>query len=177
MAVPRSSMQSNRTRNVFGAGLALGVILTLILTSLGGDEGVSRNDIERINERLGAIDQKLQTPAPAAASATSAPGAVTISSINKNFREQIGKSVELTGKVSNAHQGVGFTLVDTDGSFLWVHTKDKIPSGNATVKGTVTELKDQLAQWKNEPGWPAEDATLTTKLRDEKVFLEALSVT
>lgn len=177
MAIQRSSIQPNRFRNVFGAGVVIGVLLTLILGSFGSNEGSADNDLKQINERLGAIEQKLVTPTPQPATSTAAPGVATISSINKNFREQVGKSVELTGKVSNAHQGVGFTLVDADGSFLWVHTKDKVPTGNATVKGTVTELKDQLAQWKNEPGWPAEDATLTTKLRDEKVFIEAQSVT
>ncbi len=175
MAVPRASSQ-NRLRNVFIAGIVIGVFATLILSALFGSKGsVSKADLDQVGDRLSAIEQKLTTPTPAPVP-SGAPGSVTVSSINKEPKEQTGKEVTVTGKVSNAHQGVGFTLVDADGSFLWIHTRDKIPGETATVKGTVTELKDQLAQWKNESGWPADDAALTTKLRNEKIFVEGSSL-
>lgn len=177
MAVTRTTSPPSRYRNVFLAGIVIGVVVTLILSALSSSGGVSKDDISKINDRLGAIEQKLVTPTPAPVSfASPAPGAQTISVINKDPKGAIGQTVELTGKVSNAHQGVGFTVVDADGSFLWVHTHDKLPATTATVKGTVTELKDQLAQWKNETGWPADDSALTTKLRNEKIFVEGTSV-
>jgi hypothetical protein len=71
---------------------------------------------------------------------------------------------------------VGFILVDADGSFLWVHTNANIPKQTATVKGKITKLTDQLSQWKNEPGWPADDTTLTSRLREEVIFVEAEDV-
>mgnify|MGYP001272748523 CR=1 FL=1 len=86
------------------------------------------------------------------------------------------QTVTLTCNLQSPTEGVGFLLVDGDGTYLWVHTKSKIPTGTATVKGKVEELKDQLSQWKNEPGWPDNDTALTGKLREEKIFIEAESV-
>lgn len=180
MAASRNAgTNPNRYRNVFITGLVLGIIATILLKALFGEAGVKQSDIADINTRLESIDQKISaTPTPAPISAATAAGtsAVTISSINKDPQAHVGKEVTVSGKVTNAFQGVGFIMVDTDGSFFWVHTKDKIPAATATVKGTVNELKDQIAQWKTEPGWPADDSNLTTKLRTEKIFVEASSV-
>jgi hypothetical protein len=172
--VSRSS-DTNRTRNVFVAGIVLGVLAVLLLKAVTPNNDSSA-DLQQINERLAGIERQLQTPTPAPASSDKPSGNVSISQINKSPTTFLDQTVEVTGKVSSKHEGVGFILVDQDGTFLWVHTKDKLPAATATVKGKVTQLKDQLAGWKNETGWPADDSALTAKLRDEKVFLEAESV-
>lgn len=175
MAVPRTSTP-NRARNIFIAGLVLGFIVALLLGVMRPKTaGVAKTDLDQINDRLGAIEQRLTTPTPEP-SASANPGELTISAINKDTKSAIEKKVTVTGKVTNPTEGVGFMLVDTDGSFVWVHTAAKIPASKATVQGKVVILADQLAQWKNEKGWPADDATLTAKLRNEKVFIEAENV-
>ena len=174
MAISHST-NPNRSRNIFIGGIIVGIIATLIVSGLASGSSVSKSDIDKVNQRLDAIDQKLNaTPTPAPA-ATAASG-VTISSLNKDPLSHAGQSVSVTGQVSMPYPGIGFVVSDTDGSFFWVHTKDKIPSGTVTVKGTITQLKDQLTTWKNDPNWPADDTALTTKLRNEKVFIEAQSV-
>lgn len=169
--------QPNRLRNVFITGIVVGIVFSFLVSLITPDAAVSGDDLKRVEDRLSAIESKLETPAPAPAS-SSAPGAsLTLAALNKEYRTYVGQDVTLTGKLNSAYQGVGFILADSDGSFVWVHTKDQLPAGpNVTVKGKVTELKDQLATWKTEPGWPADDATLTAKLRDEKIFIEASSV-
>lgn len=177
MAVTPTS-NPHRLRNVFLIGVGSGIVVALILGAIfGGGDKVSRRDIDRIDKRLSAIEQKLATPTPQPSVSASPKVALTVGQINKDPKSFTDQTVELTGKVSSPHQGVGFVLQDTDGTFLWVHTHDKIPTGNASVKGKITELKDQLSQWKNEPGWPDNDSALTAKLRDEKVFVEAENVT
>lgn len=164
-------------RNVLLIGIAIGAVAALILSAVVRGDSVSKRDLNDITDRLAAIETKLATPTPTPRPSNMAtPGSVTVSQINDNPTTYTGQDVALTGKVSSAHQGVGFALLDPNGTFVWVHTKDQIPTGNATVKGKVTALKDQLSQWKNEPGWPDNDAALTAKLRDEKVFIEASSV-
>ncbi|MSU76237.1 hypothetical protein EXS54_02075 [Patescibacteria group bacterium] len=177
MVLNPTPSRSTQTRNVLLIGIVVGAVAALLLSTLVRGQTVTKGDLNQINDRLGAIETKLATPSPKPSSSESPlPGSVTITQINKNVSDYIGKTVEVSGKVQSPHQGVGFILVDTDGTFLWVHTKDKIPTGTATVKGTVEQLKDQLAQWKNETGWPDNDSTLTAKLRDEKAFIEAESV-
>ena len=176
MAVHHST-NPNRIRNVFLIGIGVGLVVAFLFSALTPNSAVSGEDIDRVNERLDAIERKLVTPTPLAQSSSEpTTGSATVAQINKDPSSFIDKEVTLTGKINSPHQGVGFILVDTDGSFVWVHFKDKLPSSSATVKGKVVELKDQLAQWKTEPGWPADDTTLTAKLRDEKVFVEATSV-
>lgn len=172
----RNTSASDRLRNVFIAGIVLGLIAAWILSALFGGKDDSAAELQKVNQRLDAIEQKLATPSAAPVSSSSQANDVSISAINKNPRNFIGQSVDLTGKVTSANEGVGFVLTAPDGTFLWVHTKSKLPTGSASVKGKVTELKDQLATWKNESGWPADDSALTAKLRDEKVFIEADSV-
>jgi hypothetical protein len=177
MAVPRTT-GPNRTRNLFLIGLVAGFVIAAIIGALRPRAaGVSDTDIGKINDRLSAIEQKLTTPTPAPASSSS-PSLTdqTIAGLNKDPKSHVDQTVTVTGKVNSAHQGVGFILVDNDGSFLWIHTHDKIPSAKATVHGKIQSLTDQLAQWKNESGWAADDSSLTAKLRDEKIFLEADSV-
>ena len=175
MAVHHSS-NPNRIRNVFLTGIGAGLVLAFLFSALTPDSGVSSKDIDGINQRLDTIERKLATPSPLPQSSASPSSSVTISQINKEPRSYIDQEVTLTGKINSPYQGTGFILVDTDGSFLWIHFKDKLPTSSATVKGKVTELKDQISQWKTETGWPADDSTLTAKLRDEKVFLEATEV-
>lgn len=177
MAVTHTASNPNRLRNVFLAGIAVGLVAAFILSLLMPDAQVKSADIERLEGRLDTIEKKLATPTPhPSSSASPSASSVTISQLNKTPATYVGQEVTLTGKVSSPHQGVGFVLVDTDGTFLWVRTKDKIPTGNATVKGKVEELKDQINTWKTEQGWPDNDAALTAKLRDEKIFIEASSV-
>lgn len=167
----------NRLRNVFITGIVVGIVFSFIVSLIIPDPQVSSEDISKVNDRLSAIEDKLKTPTPAPAASGNPGSSLTVSALNKDFKSYIGQEVTVTGKLSSPHQGVGFVLADSDGTFLWVHTKDQLPSGpNVTVKGKVTELKDQLATWKTESGWPADDATLTAKLRDEKIFIEAVSV-
>lgn len=171
------SANPNRLRNVFFVGVAVGAIGMLLIVLIKPSSGVSKQDIDRLDERLAKIEKKLSEPTPTPqVSASPKVGGQAVSAINKNPKDYIDKTVEVSGKVNSAHQGVGFILVDTDGTFVWIHYKGKIPSGSATVKGKVVELKDQLSQWKNESGWPDNDAELTAKLRDEKVFIEADAV-
>ncbi len=165
----------NRIRNAFLIGAGVGAVAALLLGTLIRGGAASSSDLERVEERLAAIEERLATPEPTP-TPSAAPQSLTISALNESPESHIGEEVELTGKVSSDHQGVGFVLVDADGSFLWVHTDAKIPSGSATVKGRVTELKDQLALWKNEDGWPDDDTTLTSKLREETIFIEAADV-
>ena len=177
MAISPAS-QPNRLRNVFITGIVVGIVFSFLVSLLTPDAAVSGDDLKKVEDRLAAIETKLETPAPAPAS-SAAPNAatLTLAALNKDYKTYVGQDVTLTGKLNSAHQGVGFILADTDGSFVWVHTKDQLPAGpNVTVKGKVTELKDQLATWKTETGWPADDATLTAKLRDEKIFIEGSSV-
>lgn len=176
MALNPTPSRSPQSRNLFLIGIAVGAIAALLLSSLVRGQTVTKSDLDQVNDRLTAIESKLATPTPQPSPSGSPGSSVTISQINKNPTQYIGQTVELQGKVQSPYQGVGFVLVDADGSFLWVHTKDKIPSGTAAVKGKVEQLKDQLAQWKNEPGWPDNDTTLTAKLREEKAFIEAESV-
>lgn len=177
MALNPTPSNSNQMRNVLLIGVVIGAVAALILSAVVRGDSVSKRDLNDITDRLAAIEAKLATPTPTPRPSNAAtPGTVTVSQINNNPTSYIGQDVDLTGKVSSAHQGTGFALLDPNGTFVWVHTKDQIPSGNATVKGKVTALKDQLSQWKNEQGWPDNDAALTAKLRDEKVFIEASSV-
>lgn len=177
MALNPTPSRSSQTRNILLIGIVVGAVAALLLSTLVRGQTVTKGDLNEINDRLGAIEAKLATPSPKPSSSESPGlGSATISQINKDISDYVGKTVEVQGKVQSPHQGVGFILVDADGSFLWVHTKDKIPTATATVKGTVEELKDQLTQWKNEPGWPDNDTTLTAKLRNEKAFIEAESV-
>ena len=176
MAVHHAS-NPNRIRNVFLTGIGVGLVLAFLISLMIPNSDVSARDIDDINQRLDGIERKLATPSPAPfSSASPAANSVTVAQINKEPSAYLDKEVTLTGKINSPHQGTGFILVDTDGSFLWVHFKDKLPTSSATVKGKIVELKDQLTQWKSEPGWPADDSTLTAKLRDEKVFLEATEV-
>jgi hypothetical protein len=175
MAVSPISNQ-NRLRNVFITGIVVGIVFSWIISLITPDAAVSSEDLKKVDDRLSAIETKLQapTPAPQASAATSA---LTLSALNKDYKTYIGQEVTVTGKINSPHQGVGFILIDSDGSFVWVHTKEQLPSGpTVTVKGKVEELKDQIAGWKNETGWPADDATLTAKLREEKIFIEGSSV-
>ena len=175
MATSRDN-RDNRPRNIFLAGIALGLLAAVIIAALRPDPAVSKADLDQVSERLAAIETKLTAaPTPVTSASPSASGE-GIAALNKDPGGQLGKSVTLTGKVSSAAQGTGFILTDTDGSFVWVHTKERIPSDNATVTGTVVELNDQIAQWKNEPGWPDNDANLTARLREEKVFVEGATV-
>ena len=151
----------------------------MLLAALTPDNAVSKKDFERVESRLAGIEQKLSTPSPTpqpSPDASPGPGSVKITSVNRDAKTFTGQTVELRGRVTTPYEGVGFAIADTDGTFLWVHFKGKLPAGNATVKGKVTELTDQVAQWKNEAGWPDNDANLTAKLRDEKIFVEAESV-
>lgn len=167
----------NRIRNVFISGIVVGIVFSFVVSLIMPDAAVSSEDIEKVNDRLSAIEAKLQTPTPAPQASASTQSTVTLSELNKNAKQYAGQEVTLTGKINSPHQGVGFILIDSDGSFVWVHTKEQLPSGpTVTVKGKVEELKDQIATWKTESGWPADDATLTAKLRDEKIFVEASSV-
>lgn len=177
MPMPRST-SPNQRRPIFLAGLAGGVVLCLLVAALTPDSGVSAKDLERVESRLAGIEQKLTTPTPSAQpSAEVSPGAgVKISAINKDPTSFIGQTVELQGRINSPYEGIGFAVVDTDGTFLWVRTKGKLPTGTAKVRGKISELTDQVAQWKNEPGWPENDANLTAKLREEKIFIEAESV-
>lgn len=167
----------NRLRNVFIAGIVIGIVGSFLFSLILPNSNVSSADIKKVNDRLDVIEAKLTTPTPTPV-ASSAPDAAsaTISKINKNPTTFIGQTVSVSGKMNSAHQGVGFIALDNDGTFLWVHFKDKLPTGTVTVKGKVTELKDQITQWKTETGWPADDSALTARLRDEKVFIEADSV-
>lgn len=177
MALNPTPSRSSQGRNLLLIGIVVGAIAALLLSSLVRGQTVTKGDLDDINDRLATIEDRLATPTPQpVASGSPLASSVTISQINKNPDQFIGQTVELQGKVQSPYQGVGFVLVDADGSFLWVHTKDKIPSGTATVKGKVEQLRDQLAQWKDEPGWPDNDTTLTAKLREEKAFIEAESV-
>lgn len=174
--MPRST-NPNRNRTIFLSGLAGGIIVSLLFSALTPNSAVSGKDIEQLDQRLAGIEKKLETPSPLPQnSASPSADGVKISAVNKDPKSFVGQTVELKGKVSSSYEGVGFVIVDTDGTFLWVHFKGKLPTGTATAKGKVTELTDQLTQWKNEPGWPDNDATLTAKLREEKVFVEAESV-
>lgn len=178
MAVAHST-NPHRLRNVFLVGIVVGAIGTLMLGSLRPGSEVTKRDVQKIDDRLAAIEKKL-SPSPSPISVASpGPDGLTIAQINKEKDPKIfvDRTVELSGKVSSVHSGVGFILVDTDGTFIWVHYKGKIPSNTATAKGKIVELKDQIAQWKNEPGWPDNDSALTAKLREEKIFLEAENVT
>lgn len=176
MALNPTPSNQSQTRNVLLIGIVIGAIAALILSAVVRGDSVGKKDLNDINDRLAAIEAKLETPTPAPQASSAPAGSVTVAQLNDNPDQYVGQTVELTGKVSSPHQGVGFVLNDPNGTFVWVHTKDKIPSGTATVKGKVTELKEQLNQWKNEEGWPENDATLTAKLREEKVFIEAESV-
>jgi hypothetical protein len=176
MAVSPISNQ-NRLRNVFITGIVVGIVFSFFVSLLMPDAAVSSDDLKKVEDRLSAIEAKLQTPTPAPQASSAAQASLTLAALNKNYKDYIGQEVTLTGKINSPHQGVGFILIDSDGSFVWVHTKDQLPSGpTVTVKGKVEELKDQIATWKTETGWPADDATLTAKLRDEKIFVEASSV-
>jgi hypothetical protein len=176
MALNPTPSGQSQARNVLLIGIVIGAIAALILSALIGGDSMGKKDLNEINDRLAAIEAKLQTQTPKSEASSSPAGSVTVAQINESPDKYVGQTVELSGKVSSPHQGVGFVLNDPNGTFIWVHTKDKIPTGTATVKGKVTQLKEQLAQWKNEEGWPENDATLTAKLREEKVFLEAESV-
>lgn len=178
MAVPRSA--PNRQRNILIVGIVLGIILSLVVGALRPGSAVSKQDITELNDRLDNIEQKLTSPPPspqASASGSPEPGLLTLTQLNKEPQEKVGQVVTVTGKVTNAYQGVGAIVSAADGTFVWVHTNSQLPSGTVTVKGTVNELKDQIATWKNEQGWPDDDSALTAKLRDEKIFIEAESIT
>jgi len=182
MAVSHSA-NPHRFRNVFFIGVAGGVVLALVIGAILPGGGVSKNDVNKINDRLSAIEQKITPSSPQPAVTVSGGGAsqpgtgtVTVSVLNKDPNSYLDKTISATGKVSNSHEGVGFFLTDTDGTYVWVHFKGKLPAGSATVKGKATAFKDQLTQWKTENGWPADDATLTAKLRGEKIFIEAETV-
>ena len=176
MALNPTPSNQSQTRNVLLIGIVIGAIVALILSAVVRGDSIGKRDLNDINDRLAAIEAKLETPSPLPQASSAPAGTVTVAQINENPDQYVGQTVELTGKVSSPHQGVGFVLMDPNGTFVWVHTAAKIPSGNATVKGKVTQLKEQLNQWKDEDGWPENDATLTAKLREEKVFLEAESV-
>jgi gas vesicle protein len=177
MALNPSPTNPHQLRNILLIGIVIGAVAALILSAVVRGDSVGKKDLNDINDRLAAIEAKLATPSPTPQpSGSPIAGSVTVSQINQDPNTYVGQTVDLTGKVSSAHQGVGFALLDPDGTFLWVHTNQKIPTGNATVKGKITALKDQLSQWKNEQGWPANDAALTAKLREEKAFIEADSV-
>ncbi|MDP9211762.1 MAG: hypothetical protein M3N59_00600 [bacterium] len=176
MAVnPVLHQSPNRIRNAFLIGAGFGIVGALLLGALIRGDAASSGDLQRVEERLAGIEERLATPEPTP-EPSAAPESLTISGVNEDPDAYVGQTVELTGKVSSEHEGVGFILVDADGSFLWVHTDAEIPSGTATVKGTVTELEDQLATWKNEPGWPENDTTLSSRLREETIFIEAEDV-
>ncbi len=175
MAVSRSSAP-NRFRNVFFLGVAIGLVVAVIANLLLPNGDVSKKDITAITDRLSAIEAKLATPTPAPAASASPQAAVSVAAINAKPNDFTDKVVDVTGKVNSPHQGVGFILVDSDGSFLWVHSKDKIPTGAVTVHGKVSKLTDQLSQWKNEPGWPEDDSALTAKLKNEKIYIETVGV-
>lgn len=177
MALNPTPSNPSQMRNVLLIGIVIGAVVALILSAVVRGDSVGKRDLNDINDRLAAIESKLATPTPAPKSSNSpASGSVSVAQVNENPDTYVGQTVELSGKVSSPHQGVGFVLMDPNGTFIWVHTKDKIPSGTARATGKVTLLKEQLSQWKNEDGWPENDATLTAKLREEKVFLEAESV-
>lgn len=176
MALNPTPSNQSQARNVLLIGIVIGAIAALILSALVRGDSVGKKDLEDINNRLAAIESKLETPSPLPQASSTPSGSVTVAQINDDPTKYVGQTVELSGKVTSPHQGVGFVLNDPNGTFIWVHTKDKIPSGTATVKGKVTQLKEQLNQWKNEEGWPENDATLTAKLREEQVFLEAESL-
>lgn len=176
MAVPRSD--STRQRNILVVGIVLGIILSLIVGALLPKSAVSKQDIDDLNGRLDSIEQKLSSPvATPQASGSPDPGELSLTELNKEPKAKVGQVVTVTGKVTNAYQGVGAIVSAADGTFVWVHTNAQLPSGTVTVKGTVNELKDQIATWKNEQGWPEDDSALTAKLRDEKIFVEAESIT
>ncbi|HEY8108636.1 MAG TPA: hypothetical protein VIF43_01350 [Patescibacteria group bacterium] len=176
MAVnPVLNQSPNRIRNAFLLGAGVGVVIALVLGALIRGGAASADDLKGVEERLTAIEEKLATPTPVP-KASAAPESLTLSAINESPEKHIGQTVELSGKVSSEHQGVGFILVDADGSYLWVHTNANIPEGTATVKGKVVKLEDQLAEWKSEPGWPDDDTTLTSRLREEVIFVEAEDV-
>ncbi|MDP4000255.1 MAG: hypothetical protein Q8Q11_02380 [bacterium] len=176
MAVnPVLNQSPNRIRNAFLMGIGFGVVAALILGALIRGNAASADDLKGVEERLTAIEEKLATPTPAPKPSAAAES-LTLSAVNESSEKYIGKTVELSGKVSSEHQGVGFILVDADGSYLWVHTNANIPESTATVKGKVVKLTDQLAEWKNETGWPANDTTLTSRLREEVIFVEAEDV-
>lgn len=176
MAVnPVLNQSPNRIRNAFLLGLGFGVVAALVVAALVRGNAASADDLKGVEERLTAIEEKLATPTPAP-KATAAAESLTLSTVNESPEKYIGQTVELSGKVSSEHQGVGFILVDADGSYLWIHTNANVPEGTATVKGKVTKLTGQLAEWKNEPGWPDDDTTLTSRLREEVIFIEAEDV-
>lgn len=176
MAVnPVLNQSPNRIRNAFLMGIGLGAVAALILGALVRGGAASADDLKGVEERLAAIEEKLATPTPAPEPSAAAES-LTLSQVNESPEDYIGQTVELSGKVSSEHQGVGFILVDADGTYLWVHTNDNIPEQTATVKGTVTKLEDQLSEWKTEPGWPDDDTTLTSRLREEVIFIEAEDV-
>src|SRR5438105_2656927 len=118
MAVPRST-NPNRTRNVFLIGLIIGAVLILLINAIRPKTaGATKSDINQINNKLSALEQRLATPTPQASASPSVSGP-TISQINKDPTGNTDKTVEVTGKVNSPHQGVGFIIVDTDGTYLW----------------------------------------------------------
>ena len=176
MAVnPVLNQSPNRIRNAFLMGIGFGVVAALILGALIQGGAASADDLKGVEQRLAAIEEKLATPKPTPRP-SGVPKSLTISAVNEAPEKHIGQTVELSGKVSADHQGVGFILVDADGSYLWIHTNANLPEGTATVKGKIVKLTDQLADWKNEPGWPDNDTTLTARLREEVIFIEAEDV-
>jgi hypothetical protein len=175
MAAARYS-SSNRVRNVFIAGIVAGLVLSWIIGAIIPNGSSSEKDLQKINDRLSAIEQKLATPTPAPQVDSAAQPSTTVSGINKSPAQFIDKNVEVVGKITNPVQGVGFFLQDQDGTYIWVRWKESVPSSSASVRGKIVEFKDQLATWKTEQNWPDNDSSLTAKLKGEKVYLEADSV-
>src|SRR5688572_27998775 len=92
----------NRLRNVFITGIVVGIIFSFIVSLIMPNAEVSSADIEKLNDRLSAIEDKLKTPTPAPQASASAT--LTVSALNKDYKNYLDQEVTLTGKLNSPHQ-------------------------------------------------------------------------